>query len=131
MRHVRTFTALLLALLWVPAMNSSAVAWIFPELGLHCCHEDDDPDQSDDMSCDKFTTLQNGFQIQHLQMLKLAPALFVPLEPAWMPDLIRALATEAADKPPLASWKSPPPERTLWHFIARTTLPVRGPSLVA
>ena len=133
MRHVRIFTALLLALLWVPSTGFCMLAASFPQTFGICC-ECDHPTENDseaprhDDSCNQCVTLESGVNLS-----SLVPTV-APL-PSWcendefaqlMRRLMEAVSEEVADIPPLVSQWSPPPRHAALLTKAQ---PVRGPSL--
>lgn len=129
------FRALIAALLlagWLPALNWCALAAAFPGTLVDCCAQVAAPDQSPggaEDDCETCATLENGFSPASLQPATLAaPTL---LEEAWLTESLRALATPVDVMPPVFGAHSPPPAAGLWHFLARTAAPVRGPSLAA
>lgn len=134
MRRVRIFTALFLALLWVPSTGSCMLAATFPNAFGACCECEELPQKdgnapSDDNTCIQCVTLESGVNLSAL-VPTVAPS------PLWRDNddfaqLLRRLmeeaAEEVADMPPLVSqWKPPP----LHAVIFTKAQPVRGPSFV-
>jgi hypothetical protein len=123
MPFVRIIFAALLLMAWLPAANSCLLAAQFPNQIQDCCAEEGDA------GCDSCTTLESGFQLSLLQAFLLpAPA---ATEIICLGELLRALAAEVTDDVPASALESPPEVQSLWEFVARTALPVRGPSLGA
>ena len=135
MRHVRIFTALFLALWWVPSTGHCLLAASFPKVFGPCC-ECDQPTQQDgkapspDDTCNQCVTLETGVNLSALAPT-VAPC------PLWcendefaqlMQRLMEAVSEEVADIPPLVSQWSPPP---LHAALLIKATPVRGPSLLA
>ena len=110
-------------------MNGCALAAAFPaEFSDSCCDDDEDaPASSDVSSCQHCVVLETGVALSGLQPLTLmAPVQRVD---EWMTEHLAFLAKLSADETDRIEECSPPPERVpLWHFVARTALPVRGPS---
>lgn len=135
MRHVRIFTALFLALWWVPSTGHCLLTATFPKVFGPCCEcdrpaQDDGKAPSPDDTCPQCVTLESGFNLSTL-LPTVAPC------PLWrendefaqlMQRLLETAAEEAADLPPLVSQWSPPPPHAVFLTKAQ---PVRGPSLVA
>jgi hypothetical protein len=135
MRHVRIFTALLLALLWVPSTGYCLLVATFPKTFGSCC-ECDRPAENDgkaplqDDSCNQCVTLESGVNLS-----ALAPT--VAPRPSWCEDdefarmMRRIMETVSEDvaalPPPVSDW-SPPP---LHAALLTKAQPVRGPSPVA
>ena len=135
MRHVRIFTALFLALWWVPSTGHCLLAASFPKVFGPCC-ECDQPTQqhgkapSPDDTCNQCVTLESGVNLSTL-VPTAAPC------PLWcendefaqlMRRLIEPVAEEVTDLLPLVpQWISPP----LHEVLLTKAQPVRGPSPVA
>ena len=121
----RSFAALLF-LVWLPAVNVCALADAFPPGAPDPCCETESSSPVPTDSCSDCTTLENGFRLS-------APLPFVPTlnqEPdAWLTNLLAATAAAAANKPLPFQDSAGPPEPPLWHFVARTAAPARGPSV--
>ncbi len=135
MRYVRIFTALFLALLWVPSTGYCLLASAFPQTFGECC-ECEHPGESDgkapiqDESCDQCVTLESGVNLSSL-VPTVAP------RPSWcenddfvqmMQRLMRAVSEEATASAPRPSDDSPPP---LHAALLTKAQPVRGPSALA
>ena len=135
MRHVRIFTALFLALLWVPSTGHCLLAVTFPKIFGPCCEcdrsekEDGQPPCTDN-TCDQCTVLGSGVNLSSL-VPTVAPC------PLWsendefaqlMRRLVETVSEEVTDLQPLVpQWISPPR-----HAVLLTKAqPVRGPSRVA
>ena len=126
MSFVRTLIAALLFLAWMPATNSCLVAAAFPEKISDSCPDEGDAAGS---TCDKCAALENGFQLSLLQPITLDAPAFAEI--AWLSAMLRAAMREVSVEPLPTAITESPPARQLWTFVARTALPVRGPSLAA
>lgn len=119
--------AAILLLGWTPAVNACALAAAFPaEFSDPCCDEGA-PATPDANSCQHCAVLETGFALSSLQTLTLA----VPAQRVdeWLTECLALLAKlSAAETTPLEECSPPPEHVPLWHFVARTALPVRGPS---
>ncbi len=135
MRHVRIFTALFLALWWVPSTGHCLLAATFPKVFGPGCESDrhaqeQGKEPSPDDTCNQCVTLESGVNLS-----ALAPT--VAPSPLWcendqfaqlMRRLIETVIEELPDlPPPVAQWSPPPLHAAL---LTRAT-PVRGPSHVA
>lgn len=90
-----------------------------------CC-EADAPAAPDLSSCQHCVVLETGFALSSLQPLMLAvPARRVD---EWLTECLALLAKLGAETTPMEECSPPPEQVPLWHFVARTALPVRGPS---
>jgi len=127
MARVWPIIAALLLLGWTPAVQGCALAAAFPAQFSDPCCDEDAPATPDVSQCQHCVVLETGVALSSLQPLTLA----VPVQRVdeWMTECLTRLAKlSAAEVTPIDEW-SPPPERVpLWHFVARTALPVRGPS---
>ena len=135
MRHVRIFTALFLALWWVPSTGHCLLAASFPKVFGPCCEcdrpaQDDGKAPSPDDTCSQCVTLESGVNLSSL-VPAVAPC------PLWcendefaqfMRRLTEAMSEEVADIPPLVVRSNPPPSHAVLLTKAQ---PVRGPSFVA
>ena len=126
MPFVRILISALLFLAWMPATNSCLLAAALPECIPDCCANEGGDDSA---TCDKCAALENGFQLSLLQPITLDTPAFV--EFAWLSEILRVMAREVSDEPLPAAVDGSPPAMRLWTFVARTALPVRGPSLAA
>ncbi|MGB8169551.1 MAG: hypothetical protein WCF18_18770 [Chthoniobacteraceae bacterium] len=129
MPFVRIIFAALLVMAWLPVANSCLLAAQFPNQIQDCCAGEGTPVGDSDAGCDSCTTLESGFPLSLLQAFILsAPA---AAEATRLGELFRVLAAEVTDDVPASALESPPAAQSLWEFVARTALPVRGPSLAA
>lgn len=135
MRCVRIFTAVFLALLWVPSAQHCLLSAAFPKVFGLCCECDgktpeDGRTPAPDGTCNQCVTLESG-----VNLAALAPTVAPP--PVWFENdglawLMRQLAEAAvqddADLLRLVPQWSPPP---LHAALLTRAQPVRGPSCVA
>lgn len=128
MSFVRPIFIAILLVAWWPAVNGCALASALPQIFSDCCdNSPSDADGCSENSCQKCVNLETGLAMSLLHAVKLQPP---PLRvDAWLINLQRLLSDQAdVDMLLPACWHAPP-ERSLWQFIVRTALPVRGPSL--
>lgn len=128
MPRLRIIVLALLLVAWLPAANACLLAVVFPQQFEEPCDDCGLGGTTGDASCSECATLETGFCLSHLQPFAVtAPVLRAD---EWLTALLLVVRMPVAEKAPPDAETSPPLERSLWHFVARTALPVRGPSLV-
>lgn len=133
MSLVRTIFAVLLVLTWFPSSNACLLASAIPGEKSGCCeHEEEKQEGGCDESgtCAKCAPLENGCRLASLEPYVAPVPWFTESE--WLTELLRKRTEEIPKELSMAMGNSPPPpQQALWNYVARTALPVRGPSLLA
>ncbi len=124
---LRNSLLVLLFVAWFPAANACTLAAVFPQTFTVCCEGDEGPGMPCESSCAGCVALENGFSLALLHPF-LAP-IPVRFEDAGLMRLFASLAAARVEQQAPAESTLSPPEPPLWQFVARTALPVRGPSL--
>jgi hypothetical protein len=127
MPFLRTFFLALLLVAWIPATNACALAAAFPEAFQSCPEAEGAMQESSapcDSACQECVSFEGGFPPSLAQVSAMPAPQF---EDLWLTRLLALLALRPVDEsvPPA---ESPPREIPLWHLVARTALPVRGPA---
>jgi hypothetical protein len=123
--RLRLIITALALLAWLPATGHCLIAATLPVPDV-CCDHADDSAPAAPADCDQCLTLESGNPAPALAPVAPFPAF---AEDAWLISLLREHLAAAALSPVFA----PPDGRDLgpprWMFVARTAVPVRGPSL--
>lgn len=133
MRRCRVFTALLLALLWLPAtVHCGLEAAGLVEHADACGHEDHRKNDADSGHCDadNCSLVEDGAYAPSHQLVKVAaPIALLHVCHAVMRLAFETRARVVAEISPRT--ESPPEINRTWQFVARAALSPRAPSLVS
>lgn len=129
MTFLRAIAAALLVLGCAAFSQMCLIASMAPEWTADCCeHEEPARGDAGEPVCAQCIVLESGVD-------RVAPPLIAVSAPAvvWEDRLALVLARLARQAEAVPELDTSPPEvlSPIWHFVARTALPVRGPSLVA
>lgn len=127
MSLVRPIVVALLLLAWGPAVNRCVLAAAAPQIFSDCC--DDSAGGGCDCSqnsCQQCVNVETGLTTSLLHAVKVEP---LAKENVWQTRILRLLSERSDLNAQVVDYCYTPPERPLWHFVARTALPVRGPSI--
>lgn len=93
-----------------------------------CCEHELPSSDSGSSACAQCVTLESGVD-------RVAPNVVSLTAPTLITDVllsaVMALVVDQAEHQPVLDTSAPADFSPLWHFVARTALPVRGPSLIA
>jgi hypothetical protein len=127
MSVARSLFAALLLMGWLFATNTCLLAasgWVKME---HCC--EDEGSGPVETNCAQCVTLQSGLHLESALHAELPPP--VQLVCWELQALLAGLNVPRVSLLSVAESVGPPGSIKLWHFVARTALPVRAPSLFA
>jgi hypothetical protein len=129
MSIVRPIVIALLLLAWGPAINRCVLAAAAPQIFSDCCDNSasEEGGKCADGSCPQCLSLEAGLPLSLLQALQVEGPLLK--ENVWQTRLLRLLTDRPDANAQITELCYTPPERPLWHFVVRTALPVRGPSI--
>jgi hypothetical protein len=125
---LRAIAAALIVLGCAAFSQMCLITSMVPEPTVDCCQQDEpvsgEPGKPE---CAECVTLENGVDRIAPQRIALSAPVAV-----WDDTLFAALALLArhAEAAPALDTSPPVALSPIWHFVARTSLPVRGPSLL-
>jgi hypothetical protein len=126
MSLVRPVVIVLLLLAWGPAVNRCVLAAAAPQIFSDCCDDSAGGCDCSQNSCQQCVNVETGLATSLLHAVKVEPLV---KEDVWQTRILRLLSERSDANAQIVDYCYTPPERPLWHFIVRTALPVRGPSI--
>jgi hypothetical protein len=128
MRLVRLIFALLLAAAFPLAANECLLAASFPSHVADCCDHGSAPTGNvpEGSDCANCLIMDSGANPVTAQIFAAGATEW--REDVLLSDRVRLALAVVENGTPVLMPESPPEERPLWHLVARTASPVRGPS---
>lgn len=126
-RRFRNIWFVLAAFLWLPALAHCQLESL-TGFELLQCHEETSAAHSSSQDCTDCCAVENSAFHAGLSRLSVTPPDLLPI---FLTFLLPTEPVQLTPVTPLVLTSAPPDLPTRWHFLSRTALPVRAPSLVS